>query len=382
MPLLRLFPFVLSLLSLPAYALAAPGVFSDVPAAHGNAHAITFLKDKGVVGGYKDGSFKPDRTITRAEFVKTLIALRDPSDQHACRVPSDVKKKDWFYAPVCLAMQEKIVQGGKDGLFHPSDNVTLADASVMLARAYGLQAKETKVWYEGAIRALAAKKAVPDDVEAPFMRLTRAQVAEMLWRLQNGVTDRAGIDVEKVLGATCSDFREEAIPKVDMQEVRRVWLGWINDARAQEGLPPYRMDKQLDRTAWTWSDRARSLGTINHKRDGQAAYYDYKRVGDWFSSLGLDFQNVKGSTYTENIGWGYFKCKKEECTGAMIDAVRSTFDFFMSEKGKANAPHYNSIVNPSFTSIGMGLTVDPGGKYYLTTHYGTRITSDPDPICF
>lgn len=365
----------------PAYAFAASNVFSDVPTAHESAPAITFLKDKKVVAGYKDGSFKPDRTITRAEFVKILITLRDPSDQKICRVPKDVVKRDWFYQPVCLAMQEKIVQGGKDGLFRPSDNVTLADASVMLARAYGLNPKETKVWYEGAIRALALKNAIPDSVKATFMRLTRAQVAEMLWRLQNNVTDRGSVNVENILAAQCSAFEEEKIAKVDMQEVQRVWLGWINDARAQEGLAPYGIDKQLIRTAWLWSDRARDLGTINHKRDGQAAYYDYKMVGNWFSSLGLDFKNIKGSTYTENIGWGMYRCKKDDCTGDMINAIRSTFDFFMSEKGKAYAPHYNSIVNSSFANIGMGLTIDGSGKYYLTTHYGTQITSNPDPIC-
>lgn len=332
--------------------------------------------------GYKDGSFKPDRTITRAEFVKILITLRDPSDNDVCKPPKDVRKKDWFYAPVCLAMQERIVLGAKDGLFHPGDNVTLADASVMLARAYRLQAKETTLWYEGSIRALAAAHAIPDDVGAVFMNLTRAQVAEMLWRLQNDVTDRTSADVDAVLSAQCSDFRMESITKVDMQEVERVWLGWINGVRAQEGLQPLAMSRQLMRTAWIWSDRARSKGAIDHKRDGQTAYYDYGMVGEWFKSLGLEFASAKGSSYTENIGWGYYRCAKDDCTGAMIDAMRTTFDFFMSEKGKAYAPHYNSIVNPSYTETGMAIVLDAGGKYYLTAHYGTRITSDPDPICY
>ncbi len=363
-------------------------MFADVPDAHENAPAITFLKEKGVVKGYKDPSassglagFKPDRTVTRAEFVKMLVTLRESPRRGECTVPADVKKNDWFYEPVCRAMQEAIVEGGKDGLFRPSDSVTLADASVMLIRAYGIRTEDTPVWYEGAIRALASKNAIPHDVQAAFMRLTRAQVSEMLWRLHNDVTDRGTVNVEDVLNAQCSAFEEEPIANVDMQEVRSAWLRWINDVRTQEGLAPYRTDRQLIRTAWLWSDRARSLGAMNHKRDGQTAYYDYDMVGDWFSSLGLDFRNVKGSTYTENIGWGMYRCKKGDCTGDMINAVRSTFDFFMSEKGKANAPHYNSIVNPSFTGIGMGVTVDGNGKYYLTVHYGTQITSDPDPIC-
>lgn len=375
-------PFVLSLLALPAIVAAAGQVFSDVPESHPNDPAITFLKDKGVVKGYADGSFKPDRTITRAEFVKILIALRDPSDNDACKPPSDVTRKDWFYAPVCLAMQEKIVLGAKDGLFHPGDNVTLADASVMLARAYGLHADDAKLWYESAVRALGAAHAIPDDVAAVFMNLTRAQVAEMLWRLQNNVTDRGSADIDAVLSARCSDFHMEPIAKVDMQEVERVWLGWINGVRAEEGLEPLAMSKQLMRTAWIWSDRARAKGGIDHKRDGQTAYYDYGMVGEWFKALGLEFASAKSaSAYTENIGWGYFRCSKADCTGAMIDAMRTTFDFFMSEKGKAYAPHYNSIVSPAYKETGMAIAVDADGKYFLTAHYGTHITSDPDPIC-
>jgi len=368
-------------LGIPLSASAGTFIFSDVTLQHESAPAITFLKDRKVTKGYTDGSFKPDRTITRAEFVKMLVTLRDPSDQKVpCSALKDVKKKDWFYAPVCLAMQEKIVQGGKDGLFHPGDFVTLADASVMLARAYKLSVKETKQWFEGSIRALASAKAIPTSVEATYMRLTRAQVAEMLWRLQNNVTDQPSANADAVLNAQCDMFEQEAIAKVDMQEVQRVWLAWINNARAEEGLVPYSINKQLIRTAWIWSDQARDTGSLTHKRTPQAAYYDYKAIGKWFSNLGLDFANLKGTTYTENIGWGYVSCKQADCTGDMIKAIRSTFDFFMSEKGKAYAPHYNSIVNANFTEIGMGLVVEDS-KYYLTTHYGTKITSNPPPIC-
>jgi len=366
----------------PLSATAGTFVFSDVTLQHPNAPAITYLKDKAVTKGYTDGSFKPDRTITRAEFVKMLIVLRDPSDNGAaCSALKDVSMKDWFYAPVCLAMQEKIVKGGKDGLFRPGDLVTLADASVMLARAYAIPTIETKQWFEGSVRALAARNAVPADVGASFMRLTRAQVAEMLWRLQNNVTDQPAASADAVLAAQCDMFEQEPIAKVDLQEVQRVWLGWLNNARAEEGLAPLRMNRQLIRSAWIWSDDARAKGTLTHKRTAQAAYYDYKMIGNWFSDLGLEFATKNGSAYVENIGWGYFKCKKADCTGDMIASVRTTFDFFMSEKGKAYAPHYKSIVNPSYEEVGMGLTVDAAGKYYLTTHYGTKITSNPDPIC-
>ena len=39
-------------------------------------------------------------------------------------------------------------------------------------------------------------------------------------------------------------------------------------------------------------------------------------------------------------------------------------------------------MNPLFRKIGLGVTVNPEtGRYYLTVHYGTEITSDPPPVC-
>jgi len=41
----------------------------------------------------------------------------------------------------------------------------------------------------------------------------------------------------------------------------------------------------------------------------------------------------------------------------MITAVRKTFDYFLSEKSYSGV-HYKSLVNPVFTKIGVGVTVD------------------------
>ena len=103
---------------------------------------------------------------------------------------------------------------------------------------------------------------------------------------------------------------------------------------------------------------------------------------DWFADLDLRFKNISRITFTENIGYGYYNCKYSDCTGALIQAVKSTFNFFMSEKGRAYAPHYDSIVNPHYRQIGLGIALDASSKkYYLTVHYGTEIISDPDPVC-
>ncbi len=48
-----------------------------------------------------------------------------------------------------------------------------------------------------------------------------------------------------------------------------------------------------------------------------------------FSKRGIDTP-----TFTESIGYGSFRCNKEDCTDALIAASKKTFNFFMSEAGR------------------------------------------------
>ena len=145
------------------------------------------------------------------------------------------------------------------------------------------------------------------------------------------------------------------------------------------------MNEELDYSAVTWSETALKRGNITHKRDGQKAYYDYKKIGDWFKGLGLQFKNVNKATFTENIGWGVYKCPADanaDCTEQMKKAIRTTFDFFLKEKGKKYRPHYNSLMKNEFRKIGVGLTVDEKKhRYYLTIHYATELVNKPLEVC-
>ena len=47
--------------------------FIDVPTTHTNYIAITSLEDYGIIEGYSDGTFKPDKSVNRAEFLKIIL---------------------------------------------------------------------------------------------------------------------------------------------------------------------------------------------------------------------------------------------------------------------------------------------------------------------
>lgn len=160
---------------------------------------------------------------------------------------------------------------------------------------------------------------------------------------------------------------------VDAKKVQSTWLGWYNGIRTKAKLAPYSYSPTLNRTATVWSTTAKQRGYLNHKRNGQTAYYDYNVIKKWFAAQGVVFTG-SGTLFTENIGWGPYSCTKKDCTSEMIDTIRYTFDAYMAEKGKSYRPHYNSVVSSVYTKIGLGIVVDEKkGKLYLTVHYAKKV---------
>lgn len=353
-----------------------------------DTEAIRHVQSKGWMTGYADGSFRPDRTVTKAELVKIIVQASGHGEEaERCRLRStgrfeDVPQNAWFSKFVCAGMRLDLVKQPPDGMFFPGKKVTLAETAKMISIGMnGMKPEESDPWYEPYVRDVAGKGAVPSDVPSHQSHVSRAQLAEMLWRLSEGRKDLPSTNAQDLLTRACTRFEESQIPGVDLEEVKRTWLGWYNEVRASLQAHPLRSNKQLTRTAYDWSRLAAEQGSITHKRAGQSAYYDYARMTDWFASYDVEFANMNRITFTENIGWGVFQCPKNaDCTKAFTDAVRTTFDMYMAERGKASAPHYNSIVNPEFRELGLGI-VTKGNRYYLTAHYGTSITSTPQPLC-
>ena len=169
-------------------------------------------------------------------------------------------------------------------------------------------------------------------------------------------------------------YEAYTISHVDMDVVRDTWLSWYNKERATLGLHAYVYDSQLDATALEWSQISKSRGYMDHRREVGDAYYDYWKINDWFIARGIQAKNVYRVTHSENIGWGTYRCSDTDCTQELIDAIRSTFDFYMGEKYQEYQPHYTSMTNAYFYSIGLGIVIDEStNRYYLTVHHVTEI---------
>ena len=108
--------------AIPAYAA---GPFSDVTPTTPYAKAIAELKADRVIGGYEDGSFKPSAQINRAELLKIILEARGETvDSRRCF--PDVQDQ-WFARYVCTAKTAGIVSGYDDGLFRPEKPVNFVE---------------------------------------------------------------------------------------------------------------------------------------------------------------------------------------------------------------------------------------------------------------
>ena len=161
---------------------------------------------------------------------------------------------------------------------------------------------------------------------------------------------------------------------VDMSRVRSAWVGWYNSVRQSEWLASYIYDIRLDSTAYDWNQVfASGKGLNHHRRSPWDSYYNFAVIDQWFMTRGINPKIVSRAKHTENVGYGSYSCNSGDCTDSLIRSIRSTFDFFMSEKGRSYDAHYRSIVQPNFSKIGLSVIVVPGEqRYYLTVHYITE----------
>ncbi|HHV58070.1 MAG TPA: hypothetical protein GXX50_09980, partial [Firmicutes bacterium] len=115
-------------------SLAAPQA-ADI-AGHWAEQAIRQLMEKGVVSGLPDGTFRPELTVTRAEFVTMVNKSLGISPVSGPIRFSDVKAGDWFAGQVEAAAQAGYVTGNPDGTFSPYRPITREQAAAMLVRAF------------------------------------------------------------------------------------------------------------------------------------------------------------------------------------------------------------------------------------------------------
>ncbi|MED9780054.1 MAG: S-layer homology domain-containing protein [Peptococcaceae bacterium] len=112
--------------------------FSDVTADSWYNQTVSTLARMGIVKGYEDGSFRPNAPITRAEF--GAIATRFFAETGATYVPgtfTDVTGDEWYANAIQDAVNLGLIGGYPDGTVRPNNNITRAEACAIVNRTLG-----------------------------------------------------------------------------------------------------------------------------------------------------------------------------------------------------------------------------------------------------
>lgn len=113
---------------------------------HWSAAFVRGLASRGLIAGYPDGTFRPDRTLSRAELAALVVAALDPQPDARCtdRDFSDLRGH-WGADVVRRAARSCFIAGFPDGTFGPDQPVTKAQVYVTLAAGLGLRGGDAQV---------------------------------------------------------------------------------------------------------------------------------------------------------------------------------------------------------------------------------------------
>ena len=161
---------------------------------HWAEEAIAALYDKNILSGTGNGTYEPDRTVTRSEIVKMLMSCDEVKTAEYNGIFDDVDKNDWFAGFVQAAFDKGLLSA--DVYFRPNDGVTRQEAAKLIAMFKVLEFAETNPKYsdvdsisEWAMPYVAAVTEGGfmngDDLGnfMPLKQLTCAEAATIIWRL-------------------------------------------------------------------------------------------------------------------------------------------------------------------------------------------------------
>ncbi|CEN79735.1 family 10 glycosylhydrolase [Paraclostridium sordellii] len=171
--------------------------FEDINGNWAEEDIKKFIK-LGYVNGYEDNTFRPDDTITRAEFVKLVnrvFNLKNKVDENF----TDVYRWDWYYDEIRVALNSGYINGYEDGSFKPNNMITRQEAmkiitslkntkdlnldKIFLFNDYMQIEEWAKPYVEGAIESGYIKGDENNNIN-PQNKLTRAEAVTMLNRIR------------------------------------------------------------------------------------------------------------------------------------------------------------------------------------------------------
>jgi len=165
-------------------------VFSDLSPSNWAYASIMKLVKAGVLSGYPDGTFKPDKTVSRAEFTVYIVGGLGQQEEKINGVHyfPDVLPDCWAYRFVLISADKGYVTGMPDGTFNPDGEISGAELAAILVNALPAEKRAQMTagpfWYSGYVK-LAEENGLLYPNYQPQLAASRVQCAYSIVQLRN-----------------------------------------------------------------------------------------------------------------------------------------------------------------------------------------------------
>ncbi|WP_342504710.1 S-layer homology domain-containing protein [Sporosarcina sp. FSL K6-2383] len=177
---------------IPSMQVEAKERFTDLEGI-GAKNDIMYLYEKNIIGGFEDGTFKPNQPITRAQVSSMLVKALDYEliDNPTVNF-KDVTNKSGYYK-VMATVSEKGILRGDNGYMRPNEPTTRGQMAAVLRRAFDLPLEKQATFvdvsplngFSSDINSIAKNRITggyPDGTYKPADSVTRAQFSSFLVR--------------------------------------------------------------------------------------------------------------------------------------------------------------------------------------------------------
>lgn len=182
--------------------------FSDIEG-HWAKNWIEEAVKIGFVSGYEDGTFKPDRTITRAEFSKLMNSALQ-TQKKATLGFSDVNSKDWFYEEVQKSVASGFFSGYENNTFRPNNPIKREEVAKVVSSAITTGEADgegatmlsdystIQDWAKSSVNAVYNKGYIlgyPEGLYRPAKALTRAEAVKIIYEIIDNENIELGFNI-------------------------------------------------------------------------------------------------------------------------------------------------------------------------------------------
>lgn len=158
---------------------------------------VKYVYDKALMNGYGDGTFKPEASITRAEFSAVMARLLKLSGKDSAAEKFGDVKGHWAIGYIGALADKGIVGGVTENSFAPDDNITREQMAAILSRAFDLKETSSELfadndeisdWAHDYVYACRKAGYMTGDAAnkfSPLNNASRAEVATVIYRLHS-----------------------------------------------------------------------------------------------------------------------------------------------------------------------------------------------------